>query len=110
MVIPVIHQAVTLSSDGGNIIWRNSAISHSNWNNAIIAKAQVFFFDATCFFFSFFPPFPPFSPFFFLFFCSRACSATQLLVEAYDASILNDIATAIQEADIGFTPNNDGRY
>lgn len=38
----------------------------------------------------------------------KTTSATQLLVEAYDASILNDISNAIQEADIGFTPNNDG--
>ena len=36
-------------------------------------------------------------------------SATQLLVESYDPTILADIASAIQEADIGLTPNNDGR-
>lgn len=36
-------------------------------------------------------------------------SATALLVESYDPTILADIASAIQEADLGFTPNNDGR-
>eukprot|EP00904_Undaria_pinnatifida_P011098 jgi/Undpi1/7118/HiC_scaffold_22.g09592.m1 len=38
----------------------------------------------------------------------KTTSATQLLVESYDPTILNDIASAIQEADIGLTPNNDG--
>lgn len=38
----------------------------------------------------------------------KTTSATALLVESYDPTILADIAAAIQEADLGFTPNNDG--
>ncbi|CAM9557906.1 unnamed protein product [Ascophyllum nodosum] len=38
----------------------------------------------------------------------KTSSATQLLVESYDPAILDDIATAIQESDVGLTPNNDG--
>ncbi|CAM9581145.1 unnamed protein product [Pylaiella littoralis] len=38
----------------------------------------------------------------------KTTSATALMVESYDPTILADIAAAIQEADLGFTPNNDG--
>ncbi|CAM9531348.1 unnamed protein product [Ectocarpus sp. 4 AP-2014] len=38
----------------------------------------------------------------------KTTSATALLVESYDPTILADIAAAIQEADLGLTPNNDG--
>lgn len=50
-----------------------------------------------------------FLPFMLTVFVCFCVSATQLLVESYDPSILDDIARSIQESDIGLTPNNDGR-